>query len=99
MGIAILLIGYLGYLEYIKNLGYPDGHIIDYDLKMSITFKVMVLPVLSLSFYTFYLAVNSSLLNTSSSLKYCALLLLAGLALFFGLDLFFYHTVDHGQGG
>jgi|GEM_PF-1877938 len=99
MGMAILLGCYFGYLGYVKNVGYPDGHITDYDGLMSLTFKIMILPLLALSLYAFYLAINSTTTNTAKQLKKCGFLVLVGLAIFSGLDLFAYHSFDHGQGG
>jgi len=99
VAVAALIMCIIGYIEYVKDVGFPDGYLTDYDLTMRMTFIIMGLPLLCLSLVVFYLVISGRVKNNATTISKCALAIVMLVILFVGCDLSFYHYVDHGQGG
>ena len=99
LGIFILLLCFFGYIQFEYNLGFPDGHMTDYELKIRNVFRIMVLLLLPLSLYVFYLGLVGRTRSILKQLTICTIVLVFLLGIFLLSDANFYNNFDHGQGG
>ena len=99
IGISAMVFDSLAYVIYIGGLGFPDGHLTEYEHKLKIALKIFAFPFVIVNIYLMYLGVLSQQKNIQKNLI-VTLCLFFLLALMFALTEFtLYQNFEHGQGG
>nr|WP_086940742.1 hypothetical protein [Thaumasiovibrio occultus] len=99
LAVVTLVLLALGYLLYLYDLGFPDGHITDYAAAMSSVYKKALVPGGLLAVYTLYLARQAPQKNIWGKLALVLLVLVISVGVIAMVDNHFYLNLDRGQGG
>ncbi len=99
LGISTFLLVVWGYLEFNHNLGIPDGYISDYSRITNYCYKILVLPIFSISLYFGYLGWISTRVKITKKLTSTSFLLSVLIIAITALDKYLFIYFDHGQGG
>ena len=99
LGISTLILVVLGYLEFHHDLGGPDGYISDYSRITNYSYKILALPLFSISLYFGYLGWISTRVKITKKLIFTFFVLLILIIAITALDKYLFIYFDHGQGG
>jgi hypothetical protein len=97
-GITFILL-IVGYLEYVHNLGFPDGYISEYARAGRIMYLILMWPFGALGVYCMYLGWNASKQNIHRKFMIAVFLLILCIAVMVIIDSYVFLHLDHGQGG
>ncbi len=99
LGFITLIMLVFGYLEYVHNLGFPDGYISEFSRAGKIFYKILVGPFLTLGLYFIYLGWNASKQKINKKLIIAVIILIFCIAAVVIIDNYLFLHLDHGQGG
>ncbi|MFP8965034.1 hypothetical protein ACKC9G_00445 [Pokkaliibacter sp. CJK22405] len=99
LGVLVLLLLALGYVEYVYSAGWPDGHVTEYAAAVRGLYYYCAIPGLALMSYSLWLGRQARTQPIKVKLLQTAMVAVAVLAIFVGVDGHYYHALDHGQGG
>ena len=88
-----------GYHIFTYGLGFPDGHLTDYDRVIKQLSWGFALPFLALAMNFGYLGYFASKKDIFVPLRRSIIWLLLLIGLFLFLEHFFFSILNHGQGG
>lgn len=96
--VAFFFLG-IGYFEYVHHLGFPDGHVTDYQRAAKILYFVLAGPMVALGCYFLFLGYTAQGPGSKLKLSLALSIFLLAIILSFAANHCLFVHLDHGQGG